>query len=369
MKNKPLILFVLGLPQPNRPWQQQCVWYRVIGPGQALQSVGWSVEYAYLEETERIRWLLTRNAPDAIILHRGTANAGFASLRRETKMRGVPVWYDLDDNIIDPQAIETASHLSHLDSSSIRAIQDWTLTNIACLAECDGALFSTPVLRDIGLRHNGKSKVAANFLPAFYAGLAELGVERQDHNVRIYYGPGSIEHKIHFDLIAAALPDIMRQFPTIEFYIGGGLEPPRSLEALGSRVIKLPWVRPEIYYRMLGLMDIALAPLAEDSFSAAKSWIKVLEAASAGCIWIGSNQPGYREFSGLTGTGHLVSGQSWASTFRAVLKDFPAERRRALKQQPLIRERFSMMNQTGQYLSNLGFPPECGRTHTASVQC
>jgi glycosyltransferase involved in cell wall biosynthesis len=367
MKEKPSILFVLGLPQPNRPWQQQCVWYRVVGPGQALQSVGWSVEYAYLEEADRIRSLLTTNAPDAIILHRGTTGASFANLRRETKMRGVPLWYDLDDNIIDPQAIERASHLAHLDSATIRAIQDWTLTNIACLAECDGGLFSTPVLRDIGLRHNAKSKVAPNFLPAFYVGLAEPRVERQDRTVRIYYGPGSIEHKVHFDLVAAALPEIMRQFSAIELYIGGGLEPPHSLAEFGSRVIKLPWIRPEIYYRMLGLMDIALAPLAEDSFSAAKSWIKALEAASAGCIWIGSHQPGYLEFSGLTGTGHLVSGPNWASTFRAVLKDFSAERRRALEQQPLIRERFSMMSQTWQYLSNLGFSPGSGQSHTASM--
>jgi len=358
MPRKAHILFVLGIPQPSRPWQQQCVWYRVLGPGQALQAAGCRVDYSYLEETQRIHSLLTTSAIDAVVLHRGTVGPCFSALREQTRTSAVPLWYDLDDNIIDPQAIETASHLAHLDSANIRAIQDWTRTNIACLAECDGGLFSTPVLRDIGLRHNGNSRLAPNFLPAFYVGLAPRCGQRQDRGIRIYYGPGSIEHKVHFDLVAAALPCIMREFPAIEFYIGGGLEPPGSLEEFGSRVTKLPRVRPEIYYRTLQLMDIALAPLAADSFSASKSWIKVLEAASAGCIWIGSDQSDYREFKALTGTGHLVSGQGWDGAFRSVLKEFLPERQRALERGQLIRERFSIASHTGEYLRTLGLSPE-----------
>lgn len=368
MPDKAHILFVLGIPQPSRPWQQQCVWYRVLGPGQALQAAGCRVDYAYLEETQRIHSLLTTSAVDAVVLHRGTIGPCFSALREETRTSAVPLWYDLDDNIIDPQAIETASHLAHLDSATIRAIQDWTRTNIACLAECDGGLFSTPMLRDIGMRHNGNSRLAPNFLPAFYVGLTERCGPRQDRNIRIYYGPGSIEHKVHFDLVAGALPCIMREFPAIEFYIGGGLEPPGSLEEFGSRVTKLPRVRPEMYYRTLQWMDIALAPLAADSFSASKSWIKVLEAASAGCIWIGSDQSDYREFRALTGTGHLVAAEGWDGAFRSVLKEFLPERQRALERRQLIREGFSIASHTGEYLGTLGLSPESIGRKSAAVR-
>jgi len=117
-------------------------------------------------------------------------------------------------------------------------------------------------------------------------------------------------------------------------------------------------VRPEIYYRTLQLMDIALAPLALDRFSEAKSWVKVLEAASAGCIWIGSDQSDYREFNALTGTGHLVSGEDWASAFRSVLKHFLPERRRALESRQFIREQFSITSHTADYLSTVGLSTE-----------
>ena len=352
------ILFVVGIPQPSRPWQQQCVWYRVLGPGQALQSVGCRVDYVYLEEIQRIRLLLTEYPVNAVVLHRGAVGPGFSALRDQTKACAIPLFYDLDDNIIDPEAIEAASHLKHFDGPTIRAIQDWTRTNIACLEECDGGLFSTPSLRDIGLRHNPNSKLARNYLPAFYLGMREPFVKRRDAKLRVYYGPGSIEHKIHFNQVATVLPEIMREFPAVEFYMGGGLEPPNNMEEFAYRMISLPIVRPEIYYRTLQLMDIALAPLALDRFSEAKSWVKVLEAASAGCIWIGSDQSDYREFNALTGTGHLVSGEDWASAFRSVLKHFLPERRRALESRQFIREQFSITSHTADYLSTVGLSTE-----------
>src|SRR5581483_3550880 len=241
------ILFVLGLPQASRPWQQQCVWYRVVGPGQALQGAGCRVDYVHLEEQRRVHALLSAHAVDAVVLHRGSSGASFQQLREETRKCGVPLWYDLDDNIIDPDAIQHASHLAHLDTGTIRDIQDWTRLNIACLAACDGGLFSTAILRDIGLRHNTDSRLVPNFLPAFYSGETAEQRPREDLKIRIYYGAGSLEHRVHFDLIAEPLAQVMCNFPQTELYIGGGLEVPRILNSLGSRVVQLPWMRPEIY--------------------------------------------------------------------------------------------------------------------------
>lgn len=350
------IIFVVGMPQSSRPWQQQCVWYRVIGPGQALREIGFRVDYLCSDEDQRLSQLLDLHRVDRIILHRGSDEPWLQSLRKVATSQAVPLWYDLDDNLIDPTAIEDAAHLRHLEPTVIRGIQNWTRANISCLRQCDAAIFSTEALRVLGANYNTNSRVARNYLPVFY--LKHAGERRRstEQKIRLYYGPGSREHQTYFDFIASALSKTMRDFPRTHLFIGGGLAIPEVLRRLQTRITVLPRLRPEVYFRCLQLMDIALAPLPDDGFSSAKSWIKVLEAAAGGCVWVGSDQSSYREFRDATGTGFLAGECDWVEQLRCVLEQFDYLNRDAERRSLEICERFNMSARVGEYLAILGMP-------------
>jgi len=138
--------------------QQQCVWYRVLGPGQALQG-------RWLPSRLRLIW---KNTADPFIACNSGVDAwsciaerlalAFGSSRTDENQRGAAL-YD-STHIIDPQAIENGESSRALDtltSRDSRFGRERTLP--AC--ECDGGLFSTPVLEYIGLRN--EIQTAPNF--------------------------------------------------------------------------------------------------------------------------------------------------------------------------------------------------------------
>lgn len=344
------ILFVVGMPRSSRPWQQQCVWYRVVGPGQALRAKSIRVEFALLEESARLAASFKQHEIERVVLHRGCEGPAFDVLRELTLRYKAALWYDLDDNIIDPGAIPNAVHLTRLPAATIRQIQAWTESNIRCLKQCDGAIFATEALRDCGGKHNPNSHLASNFIPDFYMSGQPLRQRRPGQEIRIYYGPGSVEHLAYFEPVARAFSSVLKRFPNVRLFLGGGVPTPACLRRFESRVSTIPRLSPKMYFRCLQSMDIALAPLPVDPFSVTKSWIKVLEAAANGCAWMASEHPDYRKFHELTGTGQLIRPGEWYAGIADALANLPDLRELAAARAAQIRQRFSMSARVDEYL-------------------
>ena len=78
----------------------------------------------------------------------------------------------------------------------------------------------------------------------------------------------------------------------------------------------MPRLLPRNYMSFLSTMDIVLSPLIIDEFTKGKSWIKPLEAAFMGTIWVGSNQRDYLLLNQLTDTGYISDDTEWFSTIK-----------------------------------------------------
>ena len=348
------IVFVAGFPQTAQPWKQQCSWYRVIGPGQALNRHGFRVDFLLIEQAGRIGEILGRHPVNGVILHRGSDGPQFERLRAETANAHVPLFYDLDDNVIDEAALEDARHLRNLSSAQCRGIRDWVRTNIDCLSQCDGALLATDELCRVASRHNPQARVARNFLPDFYIGDGRPRSRRAtEKQLRIFYGPGSLEHGVYIGAIADSIARVMQRFKETVLFLGGGLPVPHCLKRFRDRVIVIPKLQPEIYFRTLACMDVAIAPLPADLFSSSKSWVKVLEAAANGCVWVASATPEYSRFSSLTGSGVLAGDAEWTEKLTGVVQDFGRLQTEAIERYPGIRRGFSMEANVGEYLKQM----------------
>lgn len=346
------VLFVVDMPPGARPWVQQCVWYRVLGPGFALRAADHAAEFALLEEQERIRALIEAGAVRAVVLHRGSSGPYFDALRTWTRTAGVPLWYDVDDNIIEPAAIDDAAHLRHLTEATRTGIKAWVDTNRACMAACDGALLSCPALTEVARPAQPRAVTASNHLPGFYLAAGEAAPDK-DAPVQLYYGPGSEEHLAHFELIAAPLARVLTRHRHVRLILGGGLPLPTALESVSANVIRLPRLPPAAYFRNLSSYSIALAPLRLDRFSACKSWIKPLEAAAQGCYWLGSPCSDYVRFAGESAAGRVVEDANWEEQLESTLAGIRPLRAEARGRAATIRDRYAATARCLDYLQQI----------------
>lgn len=129
----------------------------------------------------------------------------------------------------------------------------------------------------------------------------------------------------------------------LPFYHGGAVPgEPRMVDVLGyPNVIVRPTLDPGTYPRLWDPLRVALCPLGDTEFAAAKSWVKPLEACARGIPFIASDCWEYRKLLGLGGR-VVSSPESWGAALDRFMEAGAAERyTRGLRRRA---ERFSIAN-------------------------
>ncbi len=349
------VLFIVGYDPGDHGWLQQSTWYRVFGPGQAMTLAGISVNYAYATEIARITNLLKAGLARWCILHRVSWSREFYILLELAKKYDCKITWDLDDNTIDPRITESAVHLNSATSGYKKRLQTHIAQQLRLLRLCDNAFFSTPELTEIASAHLRSSCTMWNYIPDFYDLQEDTLLESswlpviKDKFV-IFYGPGSIDHMIHFDLIANTLSSFLMDHTNVTLLLGGGLPVPKIFLKFGEQIQRLPKVLPQTYFQLLKHVTVAVAPLKLDHFSSCKSWIKVLEPAYHGTVWLGSDSPNYRRFHEITGTGVLVRDQDWGLALQDVYSKISYYKKIARSACIHIKNEFSWSKKLSEYL-------------------
>lgn len=330
-EDKLSVLYLVDIPREHRPWAQQCVWYRVIGPGKALESRGHRVMYLLLEDLPRWQSVIEQRGCDIVILHRGGASECFDRLRELTRQQRIPLCYDVDDNIVCGASLSGAGHLSYLSQARLAEIHRWADSNGESLRLCDAALLATNELESVASRLQPRTRTSNNYIPDFYLLDCPLFASRprsaaagSEAPIFVYYGPGSQEHLKFLETISNAIRSVMDAVPRVQLVLGGGLKLPAALEAVSDRVTIVPRVAPQFYLNCLRQMDLVLAPLDLDEFTLCKSWIKVLEAGYAGARWLGAPLPSYRRYRDIWDGGETVEDGDWERALRAAVDELAA---------------------------------------------
>jgi hypothetical protein len=250
--------------------------------------------------------------PQAVFLTRYGRADGTAIIS-DCKVRGIPVVYHIDDNLLDlpPSLGEEIVKRQGAAAQARRAM----------LQECSLIYASTAVLAQV-LRGYFPGKP---LVQGIYASYQPAGSPRAAPVETIGY-MGSKGHREDLDMIVPALLRLMRERPQLRFETFGTIEPPAALREFEGRVRHHSVQKA--YREFLGTLaglgwSIGLAPLVDEPFNRCKAPTKFIEYTSCGIATAASDVVVYAQAM-PPGAGVLAR-DDWHPALSLML-DEPAQR-------------------------------------------
>ena len=312
------VLFVVGI-------RGAALRYRGRLPAEALRLRGFTVDVRHYRDPELVE--LAARA-DVLVLYRVPATAQVVDLVAEVRARdrGVPVLFDVDDLIFDPE-LEGEVHGLHVLSPAEHALWWRGVARYRTTLElCDAYVGSTAALCAHVTAVTGLA--AHRFPNGVGQALAQvsdeaLGRPREPGSLRIGYFSGTNTHDADWASVEPAIVRVLASRPEVELWLGGELTTGPALARFEDRIRRLPMLPWFDLPGRLRDLDVNLAPLVlNNRFNEAKSAIKWLEAALVETPTVASPTEPFREAVEDGVTGMLATDeQSWFDAITTLLDD------------------------------------------------
>jgi glycosyltransferase involved in cell wall biosynthesis len=246
---------------------------------------------------------------------------GFVRVLSLCRQRGVPVVYQLDDNLLDLHRDEP---WETYPGNSLRGV-------VAFLArQADGMIVSTPALAERVARLRSGVLVVPNALDERLFGPAPEPYTPRSSAVTIGY-MGTLTHEADVRMVLAPLRALLaRHAGRVRLELVGGATGRRMaslFEGLPFRMRDpgnedpypkfVPWMRQHLRW------DVAIAPLVDDAFTRGKSDLKYLDYGALGIPGVFSDVRPYRGTVRHRETGLLAANEprAWAEALEEIVSD------------------------------------------------
>lgn len=246
---------------------------------------------------------------------------GFTRVLARCSQRGVPVVYELDDNLLD---LHRAEPWEVYPGPFLRGV-------VAFLTrQADGVIVSTPALAERVAHLRSGVLVVPNALDERLFGPALGPAEARASTVTVGY-MGTLTHEADLRMVLAPLRALLRRHAgrvRFELVGGGAEERVASLfEGLPFRRLHprhedpypkfVPWMRRHLRW------DVAIAPLEDNAFTRCKSDLKYLDYAALGIPGVFSDVRPYRSAVRHRETGLLAANEpkAWADALEEIVSD------------------------------------------------
>jgi glycosyltransferase involved in cell wall biosynthesis len=303
--------------------------YRARLPAEALALVGVDSEVRYYVD-ELLPAMVDRS--DVLVVYRVPATIQVLDVIERARRRGIPVVFDVDDLIFDPELEAEIPALRIIPREEYDLWMEGVRRYRTTMEACDGYIGSTPML----VRH--AAEVTGLPTAQFDNGIGLLFARRADAArlrprtpgpPRIGYVSGTTTHDEDWAFVEPAILRILAAHPSAELWLVGHLPLTPACEALGARVHKVPPVAWHEVPEVVRDLDVNLAPLTPGSrFNEAKSAIKWLEAALTETCTVASPTEPFRH-AVVDGVNGLLARteDDWVAAIDGLLRD-PLRRRR-----------------------------------------
>lgn len=261
--------------------------FRVEHSVEALNSSGWKALWCTPDNPELIQ--LLKNS-DLVVLFRLKWNVTFETIHRICAHRRIPLVYDIDDLIFEPELMipEVFAYLETLPYKNRLQWHENSKLIREALKHCDAALLTTKPLAEAASRYCKKVFVFPNTLNLSMEKQATDALKQEkpsasDKRLRIGFASGTPTHQRDFAQAAQALARILKTSKDIQFVIVGELELSQFPDLLSFRdqIETRPRVPLEKLLIEFARFDISLAPLeVGNPFCEAKSELRYIFASS-----------------------------------------------------------------------------------------
>ncbi len=310
------VLFMVGIEgAPLR--------YRARLPAEALALVGVESDVRHYRHPDVPRLAA---AADAVVVYRVPATHEVLAVIASVRDRGVPVLFDVDDLIFDPDVAAEIPALEILPRAEAELWMEGVRRYRTTMEACDAFVGTTVEL----CRH----ATAVTGLPAhrFANGVGvRLGAAsddalrrgRQPGPPRVGYLSGTDTHDLDWAHVEPAMVEILGRHRGVELWLGGLVSPSPALDPFADRVVRFPFLPWRELPRLLRQIDVNLAPLVPGSrFNESKSAIKWLEAALVETATVASPTEPFREAITPGRTGLLAATtDEWRDAVDRLLDD------------------------------------------------
>lgn len=332
----------LLLASPDLP---QCVLYRVEQKRQQLERLGCQVRLLWREQLDS--WAFTPHLlwAEAVVVCRLAATHAVLRAMAAARRFGLPVYYDIDDLLFDPEHCPPplASYGGTLSPAQHRRFGLDVPLVAAAMGQADGLIVSTPTLarrwRELHPNWDRPVWVLPNLAPP------ELWHQPSPPRLpgagplRLVVASGTTAHKQAWqEELAPALALLLARNPQLRLDLLGHLQVPEPLLAWSERIRCRPFTAYGRYLQQLAQADIGLVVLEPGTFTDAKSAIRWMEFSLLGLASVLSPTATYTEQLEHGREALFARGvEAWVQAVQQLIDD-PA-RRLALAQRAHARAR------------------------------
>lgn len=262
--------------------------YRVEQPVEGLRSAGWQAEWAPAADSSAHSKI---DSACVVVVYRAVRDSDFAEIRRRCTDRGIPLVYDTDDLIFDPD-LAAGGKVAFLDllGEGDRLYYFGRIEGYGkALAEADCATFSTEPLAAAARRFCKNAFVLPNILgPAMWQSAAAATRPQkpaQRGEARLIFASGTPSHHRDFREASGALARTLAKNPLASLTVLGelGMATFPELAPFSDRIEIRPRVPFQDLFGELARADVNLCPLElHNPFCEAKSAVRCLAASALG---------------------------------------------------------------------------------------
>ncbi|MDQ2844754.1 MAG: glycosyltransferase [Acidobacteriota bacterium] len=314
--------------------------YRIFNMVEALNAspvLGISASWFTLDDLCYMESFIDR--ADVLVICRTRYRDGVNRMVTRARARGIRIFFDSDDFVFDPSYI----HLI-IDTLSYAIEPEEVWDNWfayvgrlnATLRMCDEAIVTNEFLaaRVKVLLPGIKPRIVPNFLNRMQQQISNeiwdlklaSGFARNDQ-IHIGYFSGTPTHNRDFEVIAPALAKLLDEDSRLVLRVVGFLDRKEPLLRHQDRIEVFPFQDFLNLQRLIGEVEINVAPLQDNVFTNCKSELKYFEAAIVGTATVASPTFTFQKAISEGENGFLANGHEWGRAISLAIEtvDDPAD--------------------------------------------
>jgi|SRR5579863_8508405 len=304
--------------------------YRVYNMLRCLEDSGHQYSGTYFVESEIEDLFAALKDIEVLVICRAHYSGRLSELVYRAKSYGVRVLFDIDDLVFDPSYIHTVVDSLDLDDDSSQTWVTWFAEAGrlgAIMRICDAAITTNAHLAQYVKEF---ADIPVEIIPNFL-NREQLTVSQQvydskvqhsfksDGRIHIGYFSGTPTHNKDFDIVSGALHELMSADSRITLRIGGFLELRGAITDLYTRIEFVPLTDFVTLQRVIGEVEINIAPLQDNAFTNCKSELKYFEAAVVGTLTIAAPTFTFRHAIKDGDNGFLSRTWEWGDRLRTTI--------------------------------------------------